>query len=401
MEEALAAPPGRYRALLATPHARRLIASGLVARLPMGMVPLALLLLVRDTGAGYGAAGLVSGGYLVAAALGAPVAGRLVDRRGQRRILVTRGVVFPLLLLAVAVLALAEAPLVAVGVCAALAGVLLPPVGASLRAIWPRLLEGTELRTTAYALEASLQEVFFVVGPLVVALVAGLVHPAAALAVAALAGGGGTLAFAAAPPVRAWLPEQEPSGAGPLGALESAGVRTIVLFGVFCGVAFGGAEVGMPAFAEEHGNAALGGVPLALFAGGSLVGGLVVGARTNREPRSLLRLASVLLALGLAPLALAPSLTVLAVLGFLAGLPIAPCFAAAYGLLDSAARRGTQAEAFAWISTAVGGGLAAGAALAGAAVDAYGVEAPFVLGCGGAAVAAAIAAFGRGLEPER
>ena len=201
--------------------------------------------------------------------------------------------------------------------------------------------------------------------------------------------------------MRAWRPDGTHKGAGRLGALGSPGVRTIVLFGVCCGLAFGGAEVGMPAFAEQHGSAALGGVPLALFAAGSLVGGLVVGARTTREPGSLLRLSSVLLAVGLAPLLFASSLPVLAVLAFVAGLPIAPSFAAAYGLLDRLACPGTNAEAFAWIGTALSAGLAAGAALGGVAIDAWGVDAAFALGCGGAALGALVAVYGPGLSVGR
>lgn len=112
----------------------------------------------------------------------------------------------------------------------------------------------------------------------------------------------------------------------------------------------------------------------------------------------MLRLSSVLLAIGLAPLALAPSLPVLAVLGFVAGLPIAPAFASSYGLIDRVSRRGCQAEAFAWIGTAVSTGVALGAALGGTLVDLYGVEAAFALGCAGAAVGAVIAAVGPGLD---
>ncbi|MBA3332244.1 MAG: MFS transporter, partial [Actinobacteria bacterium] len=274
----------RYRALLRTPHARRLIACALVARLPLGMVPLALLLTVREAGGSYAAAGAVSGAYLVAAGIGAPVAGRLVDRQGQTRVLVPRAALFSGLLLGVCALALVEAPLLALGGCAAAAGAFVPPVAASLRSLWPRLLEGPELRASAYALEASLQEIFFLVGPLIVALVSATVSPTAALVVAAAAGGAGTLAFAASAPVRAWRPETDRHVSGLLGALESPGVRTIVLFAACCGVAFGGTEVAMPAFAEDHGGAELGGVPLALFAGGSLVGGLVAGARTRAPP---------------------------------------------------------------------------------------------------------------------
>jgi MFS family permease len=150
----------RYSALFRVPHVRRIVLSGLLARLPIGMVGLALLLLVRDNGGGYGAAGAVSASFFVATAIGAPVAGRLVDRRGQTRVLLPRAIVFPALLLGVCVLGLVEAPFPAIAAGAAAAGALMPPVGASLRSLWPRLFEDAERRTAAYAVEASLQEVF-------------------------------------------------------------------------------------------------------------------------------------------------------------------------------------------------------------------------------------------------
>ena len=128
-----AVPPlglARYGALFRVPHVRRLVLSGMLARLPMGMIGLALLLLVRESGGSYAAAGLVSGGYFVATAIGAPIAGRRVDRRGQARILFARGVIFPALLAGVCALALFDAPLALVGAAAAAAGALLPPIGA-------------------------------------------------------------------------------------------------------------------------------------------------------------------------------------------------------------------------------------------------------------------------------
>ena len=116
-----AVPPlglARYRALFHVPYVRRLVLSGLLARLPMGMIGLALLLLVRENGGSYSAAGAVSGAYFVATAVGAPIAGRRVDRRGQTRILLPRALIFPALLLAVCALALLDAPLAAIAVCA-------------------------------------------------------------------------------------------------------------------------------------------------------------------------------------------------------------------------------------------------------------------------------------------
>ena len=398
--EPVAHPAGleRYRALMQTPYARRLFAFSLLARLPIGMTPLALILLVRESGGGYGAAGAVSAAYFVAAAIAAPISGRLVDKRGTTAVLLPRAILSPGLLLGVWALASADAPLPVVAACAAAAGAFLPPISAALRSLWPRLLEGPELRSSAYALEASLQEVFFVVGPLLVALLAAALEPGVALAVGALAGATGTLGFALTGPVRAYRPEETRDARGFLGALESRGVRTIVFYSGCCGLAFGGVEVAIPAFAETHGGVELGGIPLALFAAGSLVGGLVSGATSSGHPLRLLRLAAVFLALALVPPLLAGSLPVLSVLVFVAGLPIAPGFAASYSLVDAAARRGTAAEAFAWIGTAVSTGIAGGTALGGLLVDAVSVRAAFALGLCGAALALILAAAGRGLE---
>ena len=208
-----AVPPlglARYRALFDVPHVRRLVLSGLLARLPLGMIGLALLLLVRENGGSYAAAGLVSGCYFIATAIGAPIAGRLVDTRGQARILLRRAVIFPALLgRACACSRLLDAPLALIGASAAAAGALMPPVGSSLRALWPRMFSDGELRAAAYALEASLQEITFIAGPLLVALLTAAASPVLALGVAAAAGGIGTALIALAEPVRAWRPEEE------------------------------------------------------------------------------------------------------------------------------------------------------------------------------------------------
>jgi MFS family permease len=396
-----AVPPlglARYRALFQVPHVRRLVLSGQLARLPMGMIGLALLLLVREQGGSYGAAGAVSGAYFVATAIGAPIAGRLVDRRGQAEILLRRAVVFPAFLGGVCLLALLDAPLAVIGASAAAAGALMPPVGSSLRALWPRLFTDDELRAAAYALEASLQEITFIAGPLLVALLTAAASPVVALGVAAVVGGLGTTLIAFAEPVRAWRPEEERHATSILGALESRGVVTIVSLAACLGLGFGATEVGFPAFAEGHGGAELGSIPLSLFAGGSLVGGLIAGARVTMTPLRLLRVSALLLAIGLALPLFGWSLPSMAALAFVAGLPIAPVVMSAYGLVDAVATRGTAAEAFAWITTAVFAGFSVGTALGGTLIDAFGVKASFGLAAAAVSLGTLLAALGPGLE---
>jgi hypothetical protein len=298
----------------------------------------------------------------------------------------------------VCVLAVLDAPLGLIGAGAAAAGGLMPPVGASLRALWPRMFPDEELRAAAYALEASLQEITFIVGPLVVAVLTTVASPVLALAVAAVAGGAGTVVIALAEPVRAWRPEAERHAGSILGALESRGVLTIIGLSACLGLGFGGTEVGFPAFAEGHGGAELGSIPLSLYAAGSLVGGLVAGAWVTISAVRLLRISAVLLVFGLALPLVAWSLPSMAVLAFVAGVPIAPLVMSAYGLIDAVATRGTTAEAFAWISTAVFAGFSVGMALGGTLIDAFGVKASFGLAVAAVAAGAVVVALGPGLD---
>ena len=276
---------------------------------------------------------------------------------------------------------------------AAASGALLPPVGASVRTLLP-LIAPPGLRSTAFALEASLQEVFFVGGPLLVALLAAI-RPVAALVGAAATAGVGTFALTRLRPVR----ETEPPSAAErtwVGALAAQGVRTIVVLAVFMGLAFGALEVAMPGFAERHGSRALAGLALASFSGGSLVGGLVIGLRHAVEDRNRVLVFTALLPVGLALPLLADSISVLCALVFVAGLPIAPLVTGAYGLVDRIAPPGTHAETFAWIGTAISSGIAGGTAVGGWLVDSHGVRTSIAVGVAAAAVGALVVAARRG-----
>ena len=367
----------RYQELLGRPHAGALLGWSLLGRLPLGMTPLALLFLVRAEGYGYGAAGVVVALYSVAVGIGAPIRGREVDRDGPSPVLRVRALVYPALLAVVVALAVLDAGVVPITAVAAFAGFSLPPLSASVRIVWPRIAPG-ELRTTAYALEAALQEVFFVGGPLLAAALAAI-EPTAAVAGAGLACLVGATATSRLQPVRA-TPPSRTGGAGLLGALGSPGIRTAVLYALTAGVAFGSVELAMPAFAEERGARELGGIAIACFAGGSLVGGLLAGMRPSRSHVRRLLVGAVALSVALLGLQLAVSLPTLCLLAFVAGLPIAPTVAALYTLIDASARTGTAAEAFAWFGTAVSLGIATGTALAGVVVEERGVEWAFGFG---------------------
>jgi MFS family permease len=379
-----------YGELFAGADARRVISWGLLARMPMGMASLAFVLLVRGEGGSYTTAGIVSGAYTVAAGAGAVVGGRLVDRRRPAPVLMTYGILYGIALAGLLGLAHTGAPEAALVAGALVAGALAPPVGPTIRMMWPAMLPKPELRTTAFALEATIQEVIFVAGPLIVAALAAAISPSAAAAIACVAGTAGFIGTAA---VRARRPDpaHDRTGQHPFEALLPWGVRRVLLLGVAYGVAFGAAEVSMPAFAEGHGGRSLGGIALAAFSGGSLVGGVLAGAAsTSGGLDRRLQGISALFALVLVPPLLAGSLVQMTAIMFVAGLPIAPSIAIAYNLLERAARRGTQAEVFGWMSTAVTAGIAVGTAGGGSLIAHASVRPALALAVAGAVVACAI-----------
>jgi MFS family permease len=392
--------PRRYRDLLGIPGMPGVVAAAFVGGLPYGMLGLALLLLARQATGSFAAAGLVAAAHTLAAGAGAPVLGRLVDRLGRPRVVAGCGVGQAAALAAVIAVALAGAGTAALAVMAALAGLAMPPLSPSMRSLWSELAPRERI-DTAFALEAVFIELFFIGGPLLTGAIVLAYSPAAAVGASAAFVLTGSLAFATTEPVRRRSRQTTANGRIPA-ALSSTGMRTVVAAMILAAVVFGVLEVAIPAFARHEGAAAAAGLLLSAMAVGSLAGGLAYGSREPRsapDRRFLVLLA--LFAAGLAPLTLAWSIPVMAVLMVLAGLALAPLTAAGYSLVGRLAPTGALTEAFAWQAVANVTGAAAGAALAGAVVEGPGIRPALALASAAAAVAFAVALAARStLRPQ-
>lgn len=255
---------------------------------------------------------------------------------------------------------------------ALVAGTGIPPISGVLRTLWPALLgEDPRRLSAAFALDAVLVEVGFVLGPAMTAAVVLWASPQAALILGSAMVVVGTLGVVGSPAARAWRrPAPSPSTRRLIGALAAPGVRTIVLATLPIGVAFGAVEVALPAFAEDEGNRSLAGLLLGTWAAGSVLGGLWWGARTSRRGlRERYLRAAFGLPVGLAPLALAPSIPLMALGLLAAGVCIAPTLAAANQLVGTLAPAGVATEAFQWPTTALVVGIGVGNAASGALVE--------------------------------
>src|SRR5919202_4404919 len=310
-----------YRSLLSIPNARAFVLAGFVARLSISMRALGAVLMVSQLTGSYGLAGAVAAAALLGEAVAAPRLGRLVDRYGQRRALLVCLAVHSAGTVALVISAQIAAPSWVLLATAAASGAAALQVGSLVRARWSALVGGSPALEAAFALESTLDELIFVLGPALVTALALGVAPGAGLIGALVLTIVGSLALAL-------QRRTEPTPAGVRdrseeSAIGTPGLRVLVATFVAAGAIFGTLDVAMVGFAGQVGSPSAAGPLLALVAVGSLFAGLVYGTRNWRWSLDKRFVASVVvLWAGTFPLALVPSVALMAPASILAGLAI-------------------------------------------------------------------------------
>lgn len=392
--------PG-YGRLLRTPSAWTFLLPGFAARQPFAMLTIGIVLLVEHTSGSYGTAGAVAAVTGVSMALCAPQSGKLADRYGQRAVLVPGVLAHTASVLALLTLALAGAPLWALFLAAVPTGASVPQIGPMVRARWTTALgETSPLMPTAAAFESVTDEFTFVIGPVLTTALCTGAHPAAGLiAEAALTLAGGLL-FAAR---RGTQPQpsrgrtgrtastRTPGAAGGrtrTSALPVPGVRVLAVAFLGIGSVFGGMQVSLTAFAEEIGEPGVNGVLYGIFAAGNMLAGIVCGAVAWKTgPRGRLLAGYTGLTLFASALWAVHSVPLLAGLGLLIGLCIAPALISGYTLVERLVPAEGRTEAFTWLTGAVALGQAAAVTAAGQLADTHGASAGFVVPLAGTVLA--------------
>lgn len=367
-----------YRDVLSRPGALAFSAAGVVARLPISMVGIGIVLAVSALYDSYALAGQVSAVLVVTSALTAPLIARLVDRHGQARVM------FPTLLisgagLASLVVALQlEAPAPVLFATAVVSGIT-GQFGSLVRARWSHVLQRDPRRLhTAYSLESALDEVVFVIGPAGATILATSVAPTAGIVVplvAALVGGTWLLLQRGTEP-----PPVPHHDAGGRSLVRDPGMLVLVVVFLAMGAIFGATDVSTVAFAEEAGQKSAAGFILAVFACGSLLSGLLYGARHWVRPLWLrFGIGMVALAIGVSLFVLVHSLWALAAVMFVTGFAIAPTLINGNGLVQELVPAARLTEGLTWVGTSLGVGVSIGSSLAGARIDAEGSHGGFLV----------------------
>ncbi|MFH8366573.1 MFS transporter [Streptomyces sp. NPDC018031] len=394
--------PSPYRMIFAAPGARSFSAAGFLGRMTLSMMGIGVVTMISQLTGRYGLAGAVSATLALSAAVLGPQISRLVDRHGQRRVLRPATAASAVAVTGLLVSAHEGWPDWTLFVFAALAGCV-PSVGSMVRSRWAEIYRGSprELHT-AYAFESVVDEVCFIVGPILSIGLSTAWFPEAGplLALGFLAVGVYWLTAQ-----RATEPVPHPREHHTRGsALRSRGLQVLVGTFVATGTIFGAVDVVTVAFAEEEGHKAAASVVLAVYALGSCIAGVVFGLLrlSGSAPRRWL-LGVCLMAASMIPLQLVGNLPSLAVALFVAGLSIAPTMVTTMGLIEQHVPRANLTEGMTWVSTGLAVGVALGSSVAGMVVDEAGAKAGYAVAGVAGALAAVVAFLGyrrlRSAEP--
>lgn len=345
----------RYLELLRLPGIPRVTASQLFARLPLGMISLAILLHVEHVSGSYATAGATVAFVSIGQAVAVPFTSRLVGTLGIRATVSITATINAGGLVVLSLVPLDGVIPFAIGL---LIGASVPPIMPAIRALYPRLVPEDKV-SALFALDTTAQELIWIGGPVLAAALSSASSPALSLWAAAAITVVGTAWFVTTPRL------SEVTIAPATGTVGRVMLNRSVLLAMIASGAlmasFMALELGVVArFDGDEGIAA---VALAVSAFGSLVGGLTLGHRRFRLPEIVGAFAIVAIGTGLA--AVAPDFLLLVLALFVAGFGFAPGLAALYYMVSNVVEEKSAAEAFGWLSTAGLAGAAAGTALGG------------------------------------
>jgi MFS family permease len=351
-----------YLDLLKTPGVGRIIAAQLTARLPSGMLSLAILIHVESILHSYGSAGLV----LAATSLGQAIAGPLTSRwmgiSGMRRVLTITLIVCSAGVFAIALVPLTLPLYMIVGL---ITGLSTPPVQPAVRTIYPKMVNSRQL-TPLFSLDASAQEIIWIAGPVLTTFVAVQISSALAICVAGVFMVGGGIWFIASPEVdRVRIPRSKRRFGV---VLRQRPVLLATITGFLLVGSCAAVEAGVVAVFGKGGPEA--GIVLAIWAIGSIVGGLALG-HVPIGPWALAR-RMVIVFVGLSIAMLFLNFWWLSIALLIAGIGIAPALAVIFAIVSSSVKFSDTAEAYGWVGTGQLIGAALGSAAAGFLIDGHG-----------------------------
>ncbi|MEY3908990.1 MAG: hypothetical protein RLZZ90_897, partial [Actinomycetota bacterium] len=262
---------GSYSALWSTPGFVRIISSQLVARFPFGMMTLGFVMHIEQMHDSYAIAGIALGAETIGAAVSGPLLGRSLAKLGVRRVILTSAIIGALAMAAIGIWFL---PPPAIIFLALIVGLTSPPIQSAVRTLYPSLVAKKHLNAV-YSLDATAQELIWVVGPVMAALLAASNGTGFVVILMAIIQVFGALWFVSNKEISTL---KIPKASGKMGkVLKNKVVLSNAIIGLLMVGSFSGIEVGAVAVLDKLSA----GIVLAALSVGSILGGLLLGNRAK------------------------------------------------------------------------------------------------------------------------
>ncbi|MCZ4071915.1 MFS transporter [Agrobacterium sp. LMR679] len=363
-----------YREIFRAPGAKGFSAAGFFARLPIAMAPIGIVAMLSQTHGEYWLAGAVSATFALTNAALSPQISRLVDRKGQSKVLIPATIVSVIAFAALIIATNQRWPAWTLFLSAFLAAAM-PSIPAMMRARWTEIFRDRPELNTAFAFESAADELVYISGASLSVGLAVSLFPEAGMMISTTFLALGTFAFLLQ---RSTEPKVRPveSGRRQRSAIFLRPVQIITLALIFVGSTFATAEVSAVAITKALGQPEAASLVIGVYAIGSFVVGLILGAINPKMPlqRQLLIAVSVL-ALTALPLLIAnTSVALLAFAVFLSGVAISPIFITSFGLIERRVPESMLTEGVTWVMTGIGIGMALGAFVSGWVIDNFGPD---------------------------
>jgi MFS family permease len=364
--------PNPYREIFKAPGAKGFASAGFVARMPMAMAPIGIVAMLSQTHGEYWLAGAVSATYALTNALAAPQISRWIDRLGQTRVVVPTTIVSVIAFTILLAASHWHWPIWTLFLSALLAAAM-PSIPAMVRARWIEIFRDRPELNTAFAFESAADELVYIAGASISVGLSVALFPEAGILASTLFLAVGSAALILQ---RSTEPAIRPVVHGAHGsAIMLRPVQIITLALIFVGAIFATAEVSTVAITNELGQASAASLVIGVYALGSFVVGLIVGAlNLTMSLQRQLAIAVAIIALTTLPLLVANTVPLLAFAVFVSGVAISPTFITAFGLIERRVPEAMLTEGITWVMTGIGIGMALGSFAAGWVVDNFGAQ---------------------------
>jgi MFS family permease len=354
-----------YKSLSNLKGAKNLIFFGYLGRAPYAMLQVGMVIFGNYKTGSYAIGGAMAAGFSISNALIQPVNGRLVDKLGQKKVVsfLLGGFTISSLLITIGQFDIRAIYIL----LSVMLGITVPNIGAYTRRNWKVITEEKD-NQKVQAIESSIDELNFLVGPSVFATVSNYINPIVALYIAIISSVVGTLGVVFSKTIEVTSIEENNAKNNSIWISKNKLILLATL--IFVGACLSSISVYVVAKEDLENIKNLTAFYYLINGSTALISALFYGYYfSNTKSLKNYNIVLIFLAISVSLFFFVNSTSLILLVGFICGLGIGPIFLLANSYISNVTTNDILTEAYSWLASSVGLGLALGSSLFGYLID--------------------------------